>query len=154
MYGDSVKRIPLLVLLLLPAAPVFGHGARLTWESRGDSIRVSASFDNGQPLDGAQVTVFSGAAPSVPHTVGVTDENGKFSFLPDWEESLNWDVQVRKAGHGDIVHISLTEDSTADDEYGRFTTLQIVLMSVCVVWGFVGTAFFFSSRRKAHDAHT
>lgn len=117
-------------------------------------MRISASFDDGQLLERAQVTVFSGASPSVPYIIGMTDENGEFSFLPDKEESLNWDVQVRKAGHGDIVHLSLAEESTVDNEQGRFTTLQIVLMSACVVWGFTGTAFFFASRRKRNNAHT
>ncbi len=148
MYSNPVKSILLLAFLFVLTAPVFGHGARVTWEMPGDSIHISASFDDGQPLDRAQVTVFSGAAPTVPYLSGMTDENGEFSFLPDREESLNWDLQVRKAGHGDIVHISLTEDSTADNEQGGLTTFQIVLMSVCVVWGFIGTAFFFASRRK------
>ena len=134
--------------LLMLTAPVFGHGARVVWEMQDDSVHISASFDDGQPLARAQVTVFSGAAPSVPYIVGMTDENGEFSFLPDKEKSLNWDVQVRSAGHGDIVNLSLTEESTVKNEQGKFTTLQIVLMSACVVWGFIGTAFFFASRRR------
>ena len=148
MHSNPVKILQLSVALLMLTAPVFGHGARVTWEIQGDSVHISASFDDGQPLDRAQVTVFSGAAPSVPYIVGMTDENGEFSFLPDREESLNWDVQVRSAGHGDIVHLSLAEESSIGDEQGKFTTLQIMIMSVCVVWGFVGTAFFFASRRK------
>ena len=148
MHGNSVKTLLLSVALLMLSAPVFGHGARVTWVIQGDSVHISASFDDGQPLDGAQVTVFSGAAPSMPYIVGMTDENGEFTFLPDREESLNWDVQVRSAGHGDIVHFSLAEESAPENEQGKFSTLQIVLMSACVVWGFAGTAFFFASRRK------
>ena len=148
MHGNPVKTPLLPVALLILTVPVFGHGAWVTWEMQDDSVHISASFDDGQPLARAQVTVFSGAAPSVPYLVGMTDGNGEFSFLPDKTESLNWDVQVRSAGHGDIVHISLTDDSTADNEQSGLTTFQIVLMSVCVVWGFIGTALFFTSRRK------
>ena len=154
LYSNSVKSILFPALLFVFTFPVYGHGAWVTWEILGDSIHISASFDNGQPLGLAQVTVFSGAAPSVPYLAGMTDENGEFSFLPDKEESLSWDIQVRKAGHGDIVSVSLSEDSIVDNEQSRFTTLQIVLMSTCVVWGFVGTAFFFASKRKKHNAHT
>ena len=143
-----MKNILLTAVLFLVTAPVFGHGARVIWEIQGDSVHIAASFDDGQPLDRAQVTVFSGAAPSVPYIVGVTDENGEYSFLPDREESLDWDVQVRSAGHGDIVHLSLAEESIVHTEQGIFTTLEIVLMSACVIWGFVGTALFFASRRK------
>jgi nickel transport protein len=127
---------------------VHAHGARIIWELKGDSVLVSAAFDDGMPMDSAQVTVFSGAEPSVPWLQGFTDERGEFGFVPDSEEALNWDVQVRKAGHGDIVHLSLDPASTSVSGDSGFTTLQIVLMSVCVVWGFIGTALFFSSRRK------
>ncbi len=154
MHGNPVKTLLISAALLMLTAPVFGHGARVIWEMQGDSVHISASFDDGQPMDRAQVTVFSGAAPSMPYIVGMTDENGGFSFLPDREESLNWDVQVRKAGHGDIVHFSLAEETTAENEQGMFTTLQILLMSACVIWGFIGTAFFFASRRKRPNAHT
>ena len=148
MYSNSVKSILFPALLFVFAVPVYGHGAWVTWEMQDDSVHISATFDDGQPWDRAQVTVFSGAAPSIPYIVGMTDENGEFSFLPDIDESLNWDVQVRSAGHGDIVHISLTDDSTADNEQSGLTTFQIMLMSVCVVWGFIGTAFFFAAKRK------
>jgi len=143
-----VKTLLPFAALLLLTVPLFGHGARAIWELQGDSVHISASYDDGQPLSRAQITVFSGAAPSVPYMVGMTDENGEFSFLPDREESLDWDVQVRSAGHGDMVHLSLTEEPEAASEQGTFSTLQVVLMSACVVWGFVGTAFFFASRRK------
>ncbi|RKZ10148.1 carboxypeptidase regulatory-like domain-containing protein [Candidatus Fermentibacteria bacterium] len=148
MHGNPVKILLSSAVFLMLTAPVFGHGARVVWELQGDSVHISASFDDGQPLSRAQVTVFSGAAPSVPHIVGMTDENGEFSFLPDREESLNWDVQVRSAGHGDMVHLSLTEEPAVESEQGTFSTLQVVLMSACVVLGFVGTALFFASRRK------
>ena len=141
-------------ILLLAASPASGHGARISWEIQGDSIRISASFDDGCPMDQAQVTVFSGAAPSEPYITGITDENGKFAFLPDDEESKLWDVQVRKAGHGDIVHISLADDADIRNDHGGFSALQIILMSGCVVWGFTGTALFFSSKRKRNNAHT
>jgi len=149
-----VNGLKLSAVVILISSAVFGHGAFVTWELHGDSVRVSASFDDGQPMDEAQVSVFSGSDPTVPNLVGVTAENGYFSFLPDSEESLQWDVQVRKAGHGDIVHISLSEDSQEAIQRGRYSVFQIVLMSACVVWGFIGTAFFFRSRRKDTDART
>lgn len=154
LHGNPVKGLLLYAALLLTALPVFGHGARVIWEIQEDSVLISAAFDDGMPMDGAQVTVFSAAAPSVPYTSGLTDQNGKFTFLPDVEQSLAWDVQVRKAGHGDIVHFSLADSSGIPSGQGAFTALQIILMSVCVVWGFVGTALFFASKRKGQNAHS
>ena len=146
LHTNTLKSI---LLLLTIAVPVYGHGAHLYWEMNGDSVKVTAAFDDGQPMDGAQVTVFSEAAPTVAYTSGIADENGEFTFLPDAQISQNWDVQARKAGHGDIIHFSLTEDD--DDELitgKNFTVLQIVIMSASVVWGFIGTALFFASKRK------
>jgi len=138
----------LFLVLLIGASSAEAHGARVIWELRGDSVFVSAAFDDGMPMDSAQVTVFSGAAPSEPWLTGFTDDRGEFVFLPDRSEASNWDVQVRKAGHGDIVHLSLGSDAEYAGGGGGFSALQTVLMSACVVWGFIGTAFFFASRRK------
>ncbi len=145
LHTNTLRRIFLLLIITLPA---YGHGANIFWEMQGDSIFVTATFDDGTPMDGAQVTVFSGAAPAVPYTSGIADENGKFAFLPDAELSLIWDVQARKAGHGDMIHFSLTEASEVTDAQIGFTTLQIIIMSASVVWGFIGTALFFSTKRK------
>ena len=57
----------------------------------------------------------------------IADENGEFAFLPDAELSLNWDVQARKAGHGDMIHFSLTEKTEVINAQRGFTTLQIIL---------------------------
>ena len=151
-----MKAALLPFVIALFASTVLSHGVSVTWELRGDSVHVAGSFDDGQPMGNAQVTVFSGAAPSEPYLNGVTDGNGEFSFLPDKEESENWDIQLRKAGHGDIVHISLSNANTPvmRGGHGRFSVLQIVLMALCVVWGFIGTALFFASKRDKQNAHT
>ena len=145
MHCNSLIRI---LLFLVIAFPVYGHGANLYWEMQGDSVFVTATFDDGTPMDAAQVTVFSGAAPTVPYTSGIADENGRFAFVPNPDLSLTWDVQARKAGHGDMIHFSLTEESEVTDAQKGFTTLQVTIMSVSVVWGFIGTALFFYTKRK------
>ncbi len=154
LHSDPVKGLLLSASVLFASFPVLGHGARVVWEVQGDSVHISAAFDDGLPMDGAQVTVFSAAEPSAPYISGMTDENGEFAFLPDIEQSLSWDVQVRKAGHGDMVHFSLAEESEDFIEQRGLTTLQIILMSACVVWGFIGTALFFASKRKGQNAHS
>jgi nickel transport protein len=148
LVRSPIAGIALILVLLIGASSAGAHGARVIWEIREDSVLVSAAFDDGMPMDSAQVTVFSGAAPSEPWLTGFTDDRGEFAFLPDRSESSDWDVQVRKAGHGDIVHLSLQSDAVHAGGGGGFSALQTVLMSACVVWGFIGTAFFFASRRK------
>jgi nickel transport protein len=84
--------------------------------------------------------------PSTPWLTGTCDEEGRFSFTPDPSKPGTWDVQVRHAGHGDMVHIVIGKEGVTAQGDSGFNPLQIVLMGICVVWGFVGTALFFSRR--------
>lgn len=153
LHADALKKLFFLAVIFLLALPVYGHGAQMTWAMEGDSVHIRASFDDGLPMSSAQVSVFTASAPTVPCLTGLTDENGSFLFFPDASQSKDWDVQVRKAGHGDIIHFSLSADSVTETCEQGFSVLQIVLMSACVVWGFIGTALFFASKRKGQNAH-
>ncbi len=140
-----------LFVLLVPVMVVStarAHGVRVFWELKGDSVFVHASFDDESPMAGARVAVFSGAEPSEPWITGYTDDEGCFVFVPDRRESSRWDVRVRKAGHGDIVHVSLDAGGNCSGGRSGFSIPQIIIMSACVIWGFIGTAFFFSARRR------
>ena len=147
LHANALDRIFFFAVILLLAFPVYGHGAQVTWTMEGDSVHISAFFDDGQPMSSAQVSVFTASAPTVPYLTGLTDANGSYLFFPDVSESTDWDVQVRKAGHGDIIHFSLADQSAIENSQRGLSVMQIVLMSACVVWGFIGTALFFSSKK-------
>jgi nickel transport protein len=106
-----------------------------------------ATYDTGEPLAGGQVTVYAPDDPTAPWLTGACDDEGRFVFTPDPDKPGTWDVQVRQAGHGDIVHIPIGAGVTSSGG-GGFSPAQIVLMAACVVWGFVGTALFFSRRNR------
>ena len=135
-----------LVIILLPMH-AYAHGARIEYKS-SMAIEIVAKFDSGEPMDGAQVVVYAPDAPSTPWLTGICDGEGRFTFTPDSEKPGTWDVQVRQAGHGDIIHIPVGEGTVSTASSGGYSVLQIVLMSVCVIWGIVGTALYLS-RRKA-----
>ena len=146
----------ILAVLLLAALPdtARSHGAWIEWTAHGNEISIVASFDEGTPMAGASVTVYSGSDPSQPWLTGTVDSLGHFSFTPDRELSQKWDVQVRLAGHGDIVRIDLSGENSAGGTTA-LSPLQIVLMAACVVWGMIGTALFFMSRKgERRDAHS
>ena len=121
------------------------HGAKIEY-TINMAVEIRATYDTGEPMDGGQVTVYAPDNPSTPWLEGVCDEEGRFVFTPDSSKPGTWDVQVRQAGHGDMVHIPIGEDMAVSGGTG-YTPLQVVLMGACVVWGFVGTALFFSRRR-------
>ena len=137
--------VTVALLLALPV-PVYAHGAKIEYKV-GMTVEIVATYDSGEPMAGAQVTVYAPDNPSTPWLTGVCDGEGRFSFTPDTTIAGTWDVQLRQAGHGDIVHIPIGTDSAGNGGGGN-TPLQIVLMAACVIWGSIGTALYFS-RRKA-----
>lgn len=177
--------LPLLLLGVTERA--IAHGVVLEYNTT-QAYEVTAVYDTGMPMAEAQVAVFSPENPSEPWMVGTTDAEGRFLFTPP--SPGNWEVQVRQAGHGDLVVIAVegeaiatpataesespnTESADSTDTPGvdtevatdapattptpgessnsgssspSITGLQRGLMAGSVVWGFVGTALFFSQR--------
>ena len=136
-----------LVILLAPTAATsaLAHGAIIEY-TINMSVEITAKYDSGEPMAEAQVAVFAPNDLSTPWKTGTTDSQGHFTFTPDPEIPGTWDIQVRQAGHGDIVHIALGEDIETTKSTG-FTPLQTILMGACVIWGFIGTTLYFSRRK-------
>lgn len=135
-----------LALCLVLPMQVYAHGARIEYTSSTE-IEIVAKYDTGEPMGGAQVMVYAPDDPSTPWLTGVCDDEGRFTFMPDSTKPGTWDVQVRRAGHGDMVHIPVGGGAIDTANSGGYSVLQIVLMAVCVVWGIAGTALYFSRRR-------
>jgi nickel transport protein len=137
--------IGLLMLLVLPAQAL-AHGVNIEYTSDVE-ITIVAKYDTGTPMAGAQVTVYAPDDPTTPWLTGVCDDEGVFSFTPDSSKPGTWDVQVRLAGHGGIIHIPVGEGAAGSGGLGGYSWLQIALMAACVVWGSIGTALYFRRRR-------
>ena len=135
-----------LTLCLVLPMQAYAHGAKIEY-TVDMVIEIVAKYDSGEPMAGAQVSVYAPDDLSTPWITGVCDDEGRFSFTPDTSKPGTWDVQVRQAGHGDIVHIPIGGGSAGTGGAGGYTPLQIVLMAACVIWGSVGTALYFSRRR-------
>jgi nickel transport protein len=138
-----------LVLGLLLPVPALAHGVNIQYSSDTE-ITILARYDSGEPMAGAQVTVYAPDDPTTPWLTGVCDDEGRFSFTPDASIPGTWDVQVRLAGHGGMVHIPVGGDSAATSGgVGGYSALQLALMAACVIWGCIGTALYFRRRRPA-----
>lgn len=159
------------------SAPAHAHGVDITYQETR-AIALEARYDGGQPMSGAQVAVFSPADPQTPWLRGTADESGRFLFAPDSAQPGNWEVQVRQAGHGEILVIPVGGDAAAgagepasaatsfpetsssaisppgSRSGSGLNPIQRFTMAASVIWGCVGTALFFSRRPKAHNAHT
>jgi nickel transport protein len=135
-----------LILLLLPFKAA-AHGVQIS-SAVVNGIEITALYDSGLPMAGGQVNVYAPDDPLEPWLTGVCDEQGKFFFIPDYSKPGLWEVQVRLAGHGDLVRIEITgsEEAVVTGATG-LSSLQKAVMALTVIWGAVGTALFFSRRR-------
>ncbi len=140
--------IGVLVLGLLLPTEALAHGVSIEYTSDIE-ITIAARYDTGTPMAGAQVAVYAPDDSSTPWLTGVCDDEGRFSFTPDASRPGIWDVQVRLAGHGGMVHIPVGEDTASTGGVGGYSYLQIALMAACVIWGSIGTALYFRRRRPA-----
>jgi nickel transport protein len=156
-FGDPAGRILrrlvvlaiVMVLTMLYAAPAWAHGTTIDL-NEVQAIDITARFDSGDPMAGAQVSVYSPADAVTPWLTGIADDNGRFVFTPDRTISGEWAIQVRTAGHGDWVYVELDGgEMTALTSSGGFTPMQIIIMSAAVIWGMIGTALYFARGRGA-----
>ena len=198
------------VLLWIPFLAVSAHGVDLdhTIDAETGAVTITAAFDTGDIMDEAQVAIFAPDNLIEPYETGVTDEAGTYVFQPDYDIEGTWDVQVRQAGHGGLIRVSITSNmrpdtetdaspqaqtlyldndtaitiagdaatmmvdgawviapsaaglaqfnqsdvaATLTDDGNDFTTQQILIMSISVVWGFIGTALYFMRRNRKSE---
>jgi len=152
-----VKKTNLLLisLIILPiltrATKVYAHGSKINYRET-KAIEIQATYDDGTPMANAQIVIYAPNNRNIPWMKAQTDAEGKFTFIPDYETEGNWDVKVRQSGHGDIISIPVsdrenlqTQIITSNFEYNP---MQKLVMTLASVWGFVGTALFFSRRKS------
>ena len=155
---NKISWIRLLIALAGGAIPMrsLAHGANIEYQST-TAIEINATYDSGQPMSKAEVSIYSPEEPSNPWLTGTTNENGEFIFIPDPDKIGNWEVKVRQAGHGHIITIPLNDSEIPTHQASssspkNYTPMQKGLMIISVGWGFVGTALFFS-RKPLEQSH-
>jgi len=83
------------------------------------AIQIQASYDSGEPMDNAQVTIYAPDDPATPWMQGVANDQGEFIFVPESGQTGTWTVRFRKAGHGQIVHIPNPDSSSHQGSTGE-----------------------------------
>ncbi len=140
--------ILILALLLLNILPLtaLAHGVDFKYESNS-SYLITGSYDDGSPLSAAQVSIYAPDDPQNPWGTGTSDEQGQYLFTPDLTKPGIWTVQFRQAGHGGNIKLDIggQKNSSSSTSY---STTQIVLMIIAVLWGFIGTALYFKRERR------
>jgi nickel transport protein len=162
-----------IVIFGVTATKVLAHGSIINYQPK-EVIEIDAKYDNGKPMANAQIVIYSPSNPTQPWLTGMTDDKGKFIFTPDFSQVGDWTVKVRSAGHGNVINIPIESLSTQEtdeinssqssesqannqivkspfSESGKMTSsptmLQKLMMAATGVWGFIGTALFFSRKK-------
>ncbi|MBP0041703.1 MAG: carboxypeptidase regulatory-like domain-containing protein [Roseofilum sp. SBFL] len=171
------KFLPLLLplafgLTLALGEKAIAHGVTIQ-HHQISAIQVQATYDSGEPMDNAQVSIYAPDDPTTPWIRGISNAQGEFVFVPEPGQTGTWTVRIRKAGHGQIAHISSPETRSnveliakssnpeasqtaiASASLGGYTSIQKGVMIASVLWGFIGTTLFFSrSSRSKSNAHS
>lgn len=152
-----------MIFFAVATDKVLAHGSVINYQTK-ESIEIEAKFDNGTPMKNAQVVIYSPSNPTEAWLTSNTDENGKLIFSPDFSQQGNWSVKVRSAGHGTVINIPIESPATEADNSktpeiitsrstppqplnATLTMTQKLMMATTGVWGFVGTALFFSRKK-------
>lgn len=145
-------RLPALLLgcLLLAPGTAMSHAA-FVQADEVQAVRVEGRYETGEPMAGAQVTVFAPDNAAEPWQQGQTDAAGVFLFVPD-DQPGRWAVRLRQAGHGGMAYLDIAADTTAPlvlttARAAAPSPVQKTVMAACVVWGCIGTALYFRRTR-------
>ena len=116
----------------------------------GTSIELQTGFSNGEPLKGADVVVYAPNNPTRIWAKGVTDSEGKFNFAPDTAIKGDWEVQITREGHADVLTVPVSDRGIEADlvsqgerrdiHYAQASPLAIVasiaVAAACVVFAY------------------
>jgi len=135
---QSILRNTLLALAAVGMATVpseaFAHQVQTNYilnsspyaaqSEKDQTLELQTTFSNGQPLKGAKVRVYSPEQTLRPYETGVTDNQGRYSFNPDETVTGEWEVQIQRQGHADILYVPVTEEGIDADLLARGSEIQ------------------------------
>ncbi len=128
---------------------LFAHGSK--YEIINPGIGIKASYFDGSVMSDSDVEVYSTANSKKTTFTGITDSKGRFHFFPD--KTGKWRITISDGmGHAVEALVNVGNDMIAEsapaNNKGAFSTLQIFVMAICVIWGFIGTGLYFKRNKQ------
>ncbi len=133
--------------LIFPCAHnVRAHGVEYDIiESKAISIR--AGYDDGEPMNYAEVKIFSPFDATIEYQNGRTDKNGCFSFLPD--KSGVWKIVIDDGmGHGVVTEIPVKDGIKIDSVHHGYPRWLKLVTGISIIFGLNGIYFYIRSRKQ------
>lgn len=147
----------IMIAIITYSPKTFAHGSNITYKTT-KAVEITAKYENKTPMREAQVVIYAPDNPAQPWLKGMTNEEGKFTFIPNRKITGNWSIKVRLAGHGTMINIPIESSEIENsneikklnisnqNNNPNLTTLQKLMMSLTGIWGLIGTALFFSRK--------
>ncbi len=149
---QAIKMLRILLFCMLIITPqLLGHGVSHSLVHPGYGVAVH--YDDGAPLDFADVSIFRPGETEFEFQEGLTDENGVFMFKPD--TAGLWTVEVSDGlGHGKVIEVSVNEQSSTPQENAPIPRWQKVISGVGYILFIFCGWYFLAKRRKDQHAHS
>lgn len=113
----SLFSLAIATLLTTSAERVLAHSVQTDYLLSGDNgLELDVTFSTGEPLANSPVKIYSPDNQSEPWMEGMTDENGKFNFIPDQAQEGDWTVQIGEFDHADILSVPVEKEGIQIDE--------------------------------------
>lgn len=140
-----------LLVSLMISSHLLGHGVSYTM--MGPGYGVAVQYEDGAPLDFADVTIYRPGETEFEFQQGFTDENGVFMFKPD--TSGVWTLKISDGfGHGKVIEVSVGGFESPLQQNVRIPRWQKIISGVgYILFVFCGW-YFLTKRRKDPHAHS
>ena len=120
-----------------------------------DELEFQSVYSSGEPAKKAKVIIYAPNNPDEPWMVGETDEEGRFSFLPDNSIPGEWEVEFEQEGHGDILTVPVNEKgvdfnniSQEDNTDIHYSSMPLNPLSSLLITAGVGAACLICWRKS------
>lgn len=145
----KMKKFSLIFIITLFFIPynLWAHG--VVYEVKEDkTIIIKVAYDDGEPMNYAEIKIFSPDNKNIEHQNGRTDKNGCFAFLPD--EIGEWKVVVNDGmGHGVVTEVKVEEAMKIEKtSYKAWPRWQGVITGISIICGLTGLIFYFKARKR------
>ncbi len=134
----------ILLVALLPA-----HGVEHSVE-KSKCIKIHVEYDDGSPMEFADVEAYAPGKTDEPYMVLQTDEKGNVCFLPSDVKAGEWTFRIDDGlGHGAVVRVNVESTGAVKTSTTVGCPQSIrILAGVGVIWGLAGLFFYLAARRR------
>lgn len=101
--------LPLLIGVIAVPTKMLAHTMQTNYLF-SDQLEFQSVYSTDEVAKNAEVIVFAPNDAEKPWLEARTDEEGRFSFMPDTAIPGDWEVQIIDEGHGEILIVPVTTD--------------------------------------------